>query len=118
MKLMLLRQSGRPVDNEKAKAFESEWRQIYDKAEVKAEVVFKKTFGKLQTTPKMIILQRYLRFAERQLTLKHGSEEMIDIPKSARAWETLISKYEDVPIMVARRTDKGIVLILMDQLQG
>ena len=118
MKLMLLRQSGRPSDLEKTKQYDQDWKKYYDLVETKAQKVFEKTTGKLTRTPQMIIVQRMLRYVERQLTLKYGAEDWKEIPKSARAWEKLLSSYEDVPILVARRADKGLVLILMDQMQG
>ncbi len=114
---MVIRQSGRPASIQKATEYEQEWKKLYDLAEAKSEKVFQKTSGKLQTTPKMFILQRYLRYIERQLNLKYGSEEMHPIPKSHKAWMNLLSQYEDVPILIAKRADgNSIVAILMDTL--
>jgi hypothetical protein len=97
-------------------AYDEEWKQLFDKAEIKAEQVFQKTTGKLTKTPKMIVLQRLLRFVERQLTLKYGSEEVVDLPKSEKAWSKLSERFGDNPILVAKRQDNGkIILVLMDQ---
>ncbi len=115
---MLIRQSGRPASEEKAAAFEADWKLAYDKCEAKADAVFAKTTGKLTLTPRMIVLQRLCRYVERALTLKHGSEDFVAMPQSALAWNKLITSYGDTPILVAKRTDKGLVLILMDQLGG
>jgi hypothetical protein len=118
-KLMLLRQSGRPVDAAKADAYEADWKVGYDAVELKAEAVYQKKTGKLITTPKMIIMQRMLRMLERKLTLKYGSEEMIDVPKSEKAWHSLVSRFEDQPILIAKRVgSERLIAIIMDQMQG
>jgi hypothetical protein len=116
MQLMLIRQSGKPANAEKALKFETEWTKYYDIVDAKADKIFLKRTGKLTTTPRMIIVQRFLRFVERSLTLKYGSEDLVTLPKSKLGWQKLIASYDDTPIMVARKTDGGVVLILMDEI--
>jgi hypothetical protein len=119
VKLKLYRQSGAPVALESRAAFEAEWKVLYDKAEAKVETLFAKTTGKLTKVPKMIMMQRMLRFVERQLVKKHNVEVLVDVPQTEADWEALIKAYEDTPVMIARTQDgTGVVAVLMDTLQG
>lgn len=105
MKLTLYRQSGLPVKLESLKAYETDWKEVYDKATERAKL-------------DMLKLNRMLRFLERQLIKKHGSEVVLDVPQTNEAWNALIKSYEDTPIMIAKRTDKEeVVAILMDTFQ-
>lgn len=106
MKVKLFRQSGEPVEPSAQEAYRADWANYYDKAQSRAKL-------------DMLKLQRMLSYGERQLIKKHGSQVELEMPKSAKAWDKLISSYGDTPIMTARTTDgKSVVLILMDQLQG
>jgi hypothetical protein len=56
------------------------------------------------------------QLGERILVKKHNIQVNVDIPKSAKGWQKLISSYEDTPILVARTADgKEVVGILMDE---
>lgn len=110
MKVQIVKQSGKPVEPEAALAFEAEFREMYDKAETKAEKLAQKT-GK----PVMKLLERYLSFAELLMNRKHNQDQFITLPTSARAWRTLIDKHGNIPILVAKRSDKkATVLVIMD----
>lgn len=117
MKIKLYRQSGTPVDVEKQQQYTEAHRAMYDRCELKADKLFAKFSRALHKVPHMIMLQRYLRFAERKLVRTFNGNVEIELPKSAGAWKKLISSYGDTPIMVARESTSGsIVLILMDDL--
>lgn len=104
MKIRLMRQSGDPTNVEDRDAFQAAFREMYDKAAERAGL-------------DMLKLNRMVSFCERLLVKKHNKEVLVDMPKSAKAWTNLISKYDDVPILVARTADgKEIVLVIMDAL--
>ena len=119
MKLKIYRQSGTPVDISNQEQYTIAYREMYDKCEAKAELVYKKKTGKLTIVPHMIMLQRLLRFAERSLVRKFNGEVVVELPKTARAWTKLVSSYGDTPIMLAREANSGgLVLIIMDALNN
>lgn len=104
-KIQLFRQSGNPVDMSDREKYDIEFKKMYDKAAERAGL-------------DMIKLNRMLRFCERQLIKKYNIKVEVEMPKTAKAWESLINKYEDVPIMVARELNSGKpILIIMDTLQ-
>jgi len=104
-KVQLYRQSGQPVDLSDRQAYETEFKKVYDRAAERAGL-------------DMLALNRMVRFCERQLVKKYNIKVEVEMPKSAKAWSTLISTYEDVPIMVARELNTGTpILIIMDALQ-
>lgn len=105
-KLEVYRQSGQPVSGDAQALYKTEWQAFYDKAAARAGL-------------NMLSLQRFLRYGERQLTLKHNVKVEVDIPKSAKAWMALLATYEDTPLMMAKTTDgKKLVLIIMDVFQS
>lgn len=105
MKLKIYRQSGDPVELANRELYKAEWQLFYDRAAERAAL-------------DMLKLQRMLRFGERLLVRKHNVEVVIEVPKSQKAWTTLIAKYEDTPFMIARTADgEGLVGVIMDALQ-
>lgn len=101
--MKLYRKSGLPVSLESRDAYDKEWKEFYDRAAERAAL-------------DMLLLARYLSFGERILVKKHNIQVNVDIPKSAKGWQKLISSYEDTPILVARTADgKEVVGILMDE---
>lgn len=112
-KLNLYRKSGSPVNLSDQKAYAEAWKAFFDKADARAKA--KHNSGAF-TDQYAVLIQRYLRFGERQLFKQFNVEVQVDVPKSSAAWTALIQTYEDCPIMVARSADgKSIVGILMDE---
>ena len=100
-KLELFRYSNAPVEPEAQKQYYTDWQLFYDKAAAKAGL-------------DMLKMKRYLSYGEYLLMKKHGVKVEIELPKSVKQWDALLSKYES-PIMIAQRADKkGLVLILKD----
>jgi hypothetical protein len=117
VKLKIYRQTGQPVDVEMQQQYTESYRTMYDRCEAKADKLFQKKSGYLKLLPHMIMLQRYLRFAERELVRKFNGNVEIELPKSPRAWRKLIESYGDTPVMIAREQHTGgIILLLMDDL--
>lgn len=118
MKLRVYRQSGSPINPESEQLYNAEYGALYDKCELKASSMFVKEHGKLKRIPRMIMLQRLLRFAERSLIRKYGGNDEVELPKTAKAWTALINKYGETPLMLAKEQNSGrLVLLLMDNLQ-
>lgn len=118
MKIKLYRQSGTPVDPAQQQEYTEAHRVMYDKCDAKAEAVFQKTTGRLTRVPRMLVLQRLLRYAERGLVRKFNGDAELELPKTAKAWSALISTYGDTPLMVAKESSSGkLVLLLMDDLK-
>ena len=116
-KLLIVRQSGRPVSEEAQQKYDAEFRIMYDACEERAKLIAAKPNSRIKATT-MAVLQRLLRYAERQLFKRHATNIYVSLPRSEKAWTALIAGYEDVPIMVARRTNgKGVVMVLMDTLR-
>ena len=117
MKLKIYRQSGSPVAPEHQDAYTEAYRITYDRCEAKADKLFLKKSGHLTLVPHMIMLQRYLRFAERGLMKKFSGNDEVELPRTAKAWTALISKFGDTPLMLAKEQNTGkLVLLLMDNL--
>lgn len=118
MKLKVYRQSGSPVNPEHETQYNEEYKLLYDKCELKADVIFAKEGGKLKRLPRMIMLQRLLRYSERGLISKYGGQDLVELPKTAKAWTALLNKYGETPLMLAKEQASGkLVLLLMDNLQ-
>lgn len=118
MKLKVYRQSGSPINPESELQYNEEYKALYDKCEAKADTIFAKEFGHLKQLPRMIMLQRLLRFAERGLIAKYGGNDVVELPKTAKAWTALLNKYGETPLMLAKEQASGkLVLLLMDNLQ-
>lgn len=118
MKVKIFRYSGTPIDVEAKALYDADWKRVYDLAEQKADKIFNKSTGSLTRVPKMIVLQRLLKYAERLLLKKYNVSVEVELPKSQKAWAALVAKYQ-APILVAQRSDsKGNVLIIMDEMQG
>lgn len=105
MKVQLYRQSGQPVDLADRDGYDTDFKAAYDKCAERAGL-------------DMLKLNRMVAFCERQLIKKWNKSVEIEVPRSKKAALELLSRFEDVPILLAKTTDgKGIVAILMDQLQ-
>lgn len=112
-KVQIIKQSGKPVDAEDARKFDEEFRVLYDKSESKAESLLKKP--RFASKHVMQLIERYLRFSEHLLNKKYNQDSFVQLPKTAKAWRDLISKHDNIPIMVAKRSDKkATVLVIMD----
>lgn len=116
MKLLILRQSGRPSKPESIAAYNAEWPLLFDKIEARVKEIHANKEHKLFMVPSHILSQRMCNFIERQLFKKHAVDEFVELPKTAKAWEKLAKHYE-APILVAQKQDQsGLVLIIMDML--
>lgn len=116
MKIKILRKSGLPLKDEDLVSYNTEFAILYDRCEAKATAMFEKSNGSLGRVPRMIGLQRLLRFSERLLMQKYSLSQEVDLPKTAGGWKKLISSLGDCPVMVAKRGDtSGIVLVVMDE---
>jgi hypothetical protein len=122
MKLQLFRQSGQPVELSDRDGYDEDFKKMYDLAEVKSQKAFERRSAKGPSykgynVPKMLILNRMLSFGERLLVKKWNKSVEIELPRSKAGMSKLLSKYEDLPIMIAKSTDgKSLVAILMDRL--
>ncbi len=118
MKLLVLRQSGKPTKPESIAAYNAEWPLLYDKIEARVKEIHADRNNRLFMFPAHVITQKMCNFIERQLFKKHAVDEYVELPKTAKAWEKL-SKHYDGPILVAQKQDgSGLVLIVMDMLSG
>lgn len=123
MKLQLYRQSGRPVSLEDLEGYETEFRAMYDKAEIKSAAAFERRTAKGPAykgynVPKVLILNRMLSYGERLLTKKWNKSVEIEVPRSKAGLIKLLATYEDTPIMLALTADrKSVIAVIMDQLQ-
>lgn len=113
VKVQIVTQSGKPVNVEDAIKFDEEFRLLYDKSQDKAEALKKKP--RFKNREVMKLMERYLSFSEHLLNVKYNSNSFVEMPKTAKAWRTLIDKHANIPILVAKRADKkGTVLVVMD----
>lgn len=101
-KIRLFRYSGTPVDPAAQEAYNTEFKEFYDKAAARAGL-------------DMLKLARFTAFGERALTKKHGAQVEIELPTSAKKWAELVDKYQG-PIMVAATANdpSKLVAIIMD----
>jgi hypothetical protein len=106
MKIKLYRQSGDPVALENREHYKREFQEMYDKCAEEAGL-------------DMLKLHESVAAAETELVKKWNAEVEVELPKTQRAWDKLISQYEDTPLMLAKaKNGKYLVLILMDSLNG
>ena len=97
---MIVRQSGNPVDKEEQGKFEKEWKtgfdDLYD-SETDQETIAEKAEA-----------------FHKKLVKKYGTEEKIDLPKSLKAWKSLLEKY-DQSILLTKNPENGkLVVVIMD----
>jgi site-specific recombinase XerD len=120
MKIELYRESGVPVNLEDREKYDTEFKLVFDKVEEKVNKLFEKTASnpknRLFKVPKMIMFQRFMNYAERQLAKKHNKLITIDLPKTQKGFVELLNKYENVPIMIAlEKKGEKVVGILLDR---
>jgi hypothetical protein len=116
MKLQLYRQSGGIIDVSIQEKYDEAFKAFYDKADFRAREIHN---NNIYSDGYAILMQRFLRYGERQLFKAFNQDVEVELPKTAKAWTDLIAKYQDTPIMLARTTDgKKLVLVIMDSLGG
>lgn len=116
MKIQVYRQSGMPVNESDQAGYTAEWKAFYDKAEARAKERFS---DDNESEPYFMLLERYLRYGERQLVKKYNVAVEVELPKTVRGWTKLMETYQDTPVILARRQDSGkLILIIADTLQG
>lgn len=103
MKLRLARMSGKPVSAANLEAYTLEFKSRYD--------AILETHGKDMLT----VHQEVLKLDE-ELTGKWRQIEVESLPKSAKAWRELITKFES-PLMLALSSENPdeLVLVIMDE---
>lgn len=103
MKLRLARMSGKPVSQENLEAYTMEFKQRYD------EILEK--HGK-----DMLTVHQEVMKLDEELTGKWRQIEVEQLPKSAKGWRELITKFE-APIMLALSSENvdELVLVIMDE---
>tara|TARA_R100001132_G_C3208015_1_gene52262 strand:- start:280 stop:588 length:309 start_codon:yes stop_codon:yes gene_type:complete len=96
----IIKQSGNPVNNEEAEAYNKEWKEGFDKLfDVKGD---------------MAIVSEKAREYEEELSKKYGTKETVELPKSMKAWKILLEKSKG-PIMIDQSTDNGdLIFIILD----
>jgi hypothetical protein len=119
MKLKLFRKSGGLIDAESSELYTKEWREWFDKIEKRVDEINADKDNKLYLLPKHVLMQRFCNYIERLLYKKYNKDVEVEMPKTAKQWTSLIEQYKGTPIMIAQRADtKGLVMVLMDDLQG
>lgn|SRR5574343_85887 len=103
--VLLIRQSGLPLDLSDIKLYEEAWKAFFDKASERAGL-------------DMLKKQRFLAFGEHLLLKKFDRQTKMQLPATVQELQDFIEKYGDTPVMFARKRDAdGIIAIIMDQLQ-
>lgn len=103
MKLRIQRFSGMPVSMENLAAYDKEFKESYDQI--------------LATySPDMLEVHKHLQELDAELQAKWNQVEAEPLPKSAKAWQALVQKYQ-CPVMLAQSSEnpKELLLIIMDQ---
>ncbi len=114
-KLKIYRKSGNIVDSAAALAFRAEWGPLFDKIQARIEMIHADRTNRLWKLPSHVLSYRFCSFIERQLYKKHSTVVEVSLPKSARAWNDLITSYDNNPVMLAQRADgKGLVMVIID----
>jgi len=103
MKLRIQRFSGMPVSMENLAAYDTEFKARYD--DILA-----------QYSPDMLEVHKRLQELDNELQAKWNQIESEPLPKSTRAWQKLVQKYE-APVMLAQNAEnaKELLLIIMDR---
>jgi len=114
-KLRILRQSGTPVEVEQQEAYTEAYRAMFDACELRATKILEN--NKRIKAPRMLVLQRLISYAERSLIRKFNGTVEVELPKTKKAWSTLMEKFSDFPVLVAKEQQSGkLLLIIMDTL--
>lgn len=123
MKIRTCRYSGLPVDVSSMKAFDEEFKAGYDAAEAKntldtrtPEQLAEGGETALKFKPlNMEAMQKDLAALDETLRLKYKVEGEDTLPKTLKAWNDLIKKYE-APIMIANSASnpEELVLVIVD----
>lgn len=103
MKLRLARMSGKPVSQENLEAYTMEFKEKYDK--------ILEIHGK-----DMLSVHQEVLKLDQELHSKWQNIEVEQLPKSARAWRDLITKFGS-PLMLALSSENPdeLVLVIMDE---
>jgi Skp family chaperone for outer membrane proteins len=103
MKLRVVRFSGMPVQPEALDAFNTEFKQEYDKLQ--------EVHGN-----DMLEMHKGIQAMEAELQKKYSNIVAEKLPASKKAWLELLGKF-DAPVMLARSSEntKELILVIMDQ---
>ena len=96
----IIKQSGNPVDSKEAEAYHKEWKEGFDKL--------------FDVTGDMAIVSEKAKEYEEELSKKYGTKETVELPKSQKAWRTLLEKSKG-PIMIDQLKDSDdLIFVILD----
>jgi len=96
----IIKQSGNPVDESDAKKFLDEWKSGFDKL--------------FDAEGDMAIVTEKAQAYEEELMKKYKVEEVVDLPKSMKAWKNLLDEHQS-GIMVDQHAKTGnLMFIILD----
>lgn len=97
---MIIKQSGNPINNEDAEAYQKEWKDGFDKL--------------FDVEGDMAIVSQKAKEYEDELATKYEAQNKIKMPKSMKAWRLLLDKYKN-GIMVDQSVETGeIIFVILD----
>ncbi len=106
-KIKTMRISGHPIELEDIKAYNEEWKTLFDKAMDKCKV-------KDSEVPDMLRLQKLLAKLEGVLGRKYDRVTEWDFLKTKKAWEVRMEEFGN--IMVTKAADTGeMIYVIMDE---
>tara|TARA_R110002153_G_scaffold75413_3_gene195119 strand:+ start:3996 stop:4304 length:309 start_codon:yes stop_codon:yes gene_type:complete len=96
----IIKQSGNPVDESDAKKFLDEWKSGFDKL--------------FDAEGDMAIVTEKAQAYEEELMKKYKVEEVVDLPKSMKAWKNLLDEHQS-GIMVDQHAKTGnLMFVILD----
>lgn len=99
----IMRQSGLPLDPADVEKYIADWRELFDKCQEKVNA------SKDTDRYSPDRLPRLLNRVEQILMKRYKNIDVIEFPKSNKAWLKLWNQYGN--IMVAKRADSDVVIL-------
>ena len=98
--VMIIKQSGNPVDKEEAEAYHKEWKEGFDKL--------------FDAKGDMAVVSDKAKEYEEELMRKYKIENSVELPKSMKAWKLLLEQHGS-GIMVDQNVETGdLMFVILD----
>ena len=98
--VMIIKQSGNPVDKEEAEAYSKEWKEGFDKL--------------FDAKGDMAVVSDKAKEYEEELMRKYKIENSVELPKSMKAWKLLLEQHGS-GIMVDQNVETGdLMFVILD----
>lgn len=102
MRVTIVRQSGNPVSEDQAKAYQEDFKERFDK-------LYDNAGGDMES------LNEKLAELDAEMGGKYETSTELEMPKSGKAWLELLERHKNAGILVSTHKDTGkLMMVILD----